>query len=123
MRAETQRGEGKLRGLILLVLLLAVGLAAWNLVPVYFAHYDFTDKVNEICRTPKYKAGEDEILRMLMREVRSRDLGQWIGPENFQVNTTDHNRTIKLYYERDVDVLPGWKKTIKFDYTADQPLL
>ncbi len=123
MGSVTERGDGKLRGLILLVLVLAVGLAAWHLVPVYYTHYDFVDKVNEICRTPKYKAGEEEILRMLMREVKSRDLDPWIRAENFQVNTTDHNRTIKLYYEREVELLPGWKKTFKFDFTADQPLL
>ncbi len=124
MRSVAERGEGKLRGLILLVLLLAVGLAAWHLVPVYFDHYDFTDKVNEICRTPRYKAPQEEdILRMLMKEVRSRDLDQWIGAENFQITTTDHNRSIKLYYEREVELLPGWKKTFKFNYTADQPLL
>ncbi len=123
MGSVTERGEGKLRGLILLVLLLALGLAAWHLIPVYYVHYDFVDKVNEICRTPRYKAGEDDIQRMLMREVRSRDLDQWIGAENFQITTSDHNRTIKLYYEREVEVLPGWKKTFRFDFTADQPLL
>ena len=50
MGRKNERGEGKLGGLILLLVLLAAGLAAWNIVPVYFDHYDFIDKVNEICR-------------------------------------------------------------------------
>ncbi len=125
MRRTSEKGEGKLGGLIFLVVVLAGGLAAWNVAPAYFDHYDFVDKVNEICRTPKYRvrAGDEGIMKMLMDEVGRRKLGQWIGPESFTVTTTDHNREIQLYYEREVEVLPGWKKTIKFSYTAEQPLI
>ncbi len=122
---RTQAGEGRLGSLIFLVLLVALGLAAWNVVPVYYDHYDFTDKVNEICRTPRYKArnGDEDIMRMLMDEVRQRKLADWIGPESFAITTTEHNRMIKLYYERDQEILPGWKKTFRFNFTADQPLI
>jgi hypothetical protein len=124
MRRTSEKGEGKLGGLILLVAVLALGLAAWNVAPAYFEYYDFRDKVNEICRTPKYKARtDDRIMEMLMKEVRERRLTEWVGPESFTVSTTDTSRQIKMYYEREVEVLPGWKKTIKFDFTADQPLI
>jgi hypothetical protein len=124
MLRTKERGEGKLGGLIALVLLLAVGLAAWHVVPVYYDHYDLADKVNEICRTPKYKARTDEIIKdMLMREVSNRRMTQWIGPESFTISTTDTSRQCRLYYEREVEVLPGWKKVIKFDLLADQPLI
>jgi hypothetical protein len=125
MRRTSEKGEGKLGGLILLVVVLAGGLAAWNVGPAYFDHYDFVDKVNEICRTPKYRVrqGDEGIVKMLMDEVDKRRLGQWIGPESFTVHSTDFNRQIELYYEREVEVLPGWKKTLKFNYTADQPLV
>ena len=116
---------GRLGGLILLVVLAAVGLAAWHVIPVYYDHYDFQDKVNEICRTPRYQMrnGDDDIKKMLMDEVSKRRLSKWIGPESFEIQTTAHNRTIRLYYERETEVLPGFKKTFKFDFTADQPLI
>jgi len=60
---------------------------------------------------------------MLMDEVSARRLSPWIGPESFEIQTTDHNRTIRLYYERETEVLPGYKKNFKFDFTADQPLI
>ncbi len=125
MGRKSERGEGKLGGLILLVVVLAGGLAAWNIVPVYFDHYDFVDKVNEICRTPKYKVrqGDETIKKMLMDEVSKRRLGTWIGPESFAVTTSDSSRQIQLYYEREVEVLPGFKHNFKFDFTADQPLI
>ena len=124
MRRTSEKGEGKLGTLILFALLFAVGLAAWNLIPVYYAHYDFTDAVEEVCRTPRYKARDQRAIRdMLIKEVRNRELEQWITPDSFQISTTDRNRRIHLYYERDVKVLPGWNKLIKFEYTAEQPLL
>ena len=120
-----ERGEGRLGSLILLVVVLLGGLAAWHVIPVYYDHYDFVDKVNEICRTPTYKVrnGDDGIKKMLMEEVAKRRLGTWIGPESFAVSTTPNNRQIQLYYEREVEVLPGFKKTFKFNFTADQPLI
>jgi hypothetical protein len=125
MKRRAERGEGKLGGLILLVVLAAVGLAAWHVAPVYFEHYDFVDKVNEICRAPRHmtRKGDETVMKMLMDEVQRRRLGEWIGPESFDISTTDHDRRIKLYYEREIEVLPGWKRTFKFDFTADQPLI
>ena len=125
MRRLSEKGEGKVGGLIVLAVVLAIGLAAWNVAPAYFDHYDFHDKVKEICRTPKYKvrAGNDTIMKMLMDEVRKRNLTTWIGPESFTITSSDTSRQIQLYYEREVEILPGWKKTLKFEFTADEPLL
>jgi hypothetical protein len=60
---------------------------------------------------------------MLMDEVSKRRLGPWIGPESFAITTSSTSRQIQLYYEREVEVLPGFKKTFKFNVTADQPLI
>ena len=126
MRRRGEKGEGKFGSLILLIVLAAAGFAAWNVVPVYWDHYDFMDKVNEICRAPRHvtrQGGDETIMKMLMEEVGKRRMGQWIGRESFEVTTTDHDRQIHLYYERETEVLPGWKHTFKFENTADQPLI
>jgi len=124
MRRLSEKGEGKLGGLIVLVAVLALALAAWNVAPAYYDNYDFQDKIKEICRTPKFRVrGDEGIMKLLMDEVQKRRLGQWIGPESFSVTTTDTARQIQLYYEREVEILPGWKKTFKFEFTADEPLI
>jgi hypothetical protein len=126
MRRTSEKGEGRMGGFLLLIALAIGAVAAWHVAPAYFDHYDFVDKVNEICRMPKYRfrnGGDDAVVRLLMEEVTKRKLQEWIGPESFKVNTTDFNRTIDLYYERDVEILPGWKKTLHFSYKADQPLV
>jgi len=105
-------------------LILAFGYAAWNVGPVYIDHYGFTDKVNEIARTPRYKAPTDErIMDLLMKEVRERRLYDWIRQQNFKISTTETSRQITIRYERTVEVLPGWKHTFQFTLTADQPLV
>lgn len=124
MQSRTQRGEGRMGSLIFLALLIAMAYAAWNVAPAYLAHYDFVDKVNEICRTPRYRAPDDDrIIEMLMKEVRNRRLDDWIHPGSFRVSTTETSRRIILHYEREVQVLPGWKKKLKFDFQSDQPLV
>src|SRR5262245_9568693 len=127
MGRKKEKGEARLSSLITLAVLLLGGLAAWHVIPVYYDHYDFVDKVNEICRTPPYKLrqppGDEGIKKMLMDEVSKRRLGTWIGPESFAISTTTTSRQIQLYYEREVEVLPGFKKTFKFNVTADQPLI
>jgi len=125
MRRKSEKGEGKLGGLISLVVVAALALAAWNVAPAYLEYYDFKDKVNEICRTPKYKVknSDEGIMALLMKEVTERRMTEWVGPESFTISTTDTSRQIRLYYEREVEVLPGWKKTLKFETLADQPLI
>jgi hypothetical protein len=124
MDSRNERGEGRLGGFIFLALIIALAWAAWNIAPVYLNHYDLQDKVNEICRTPRYKAQTDEkVMDMLMKEVRERRMDTWIGRENFRISTTDTGRRIILTYERKAEVLPGWKRVFKFDFTSDQPLV
>jgi hypothetical protein len=124
MGRTSERGEGKLGTIIFFGLLVAIGMAAWNVIPVYYEHYDFTDVVEEVCRTPVYKARTPEIIKgMLMKEVQERRLGQWIGPENFQITKNARSRQITLRYERKAKVLPGWERVFRFEYTADQPLI
>jgi hypothetical protein len=124
MSSRRERGEGKLGGLILLALLAGAAYATWNVAPAYLNHYDFVDKVNEIARTPKYRAPDDEkIMEMLMKEVRNRRLDEWINRKSFKVSTTDTSRRIYLNYQREVKVLPGFKKLLSFNFQADQPLV
>lgn len=123
MRRKSERGQGRLGGLVFLVLLAAGIYAGWNVIPVFVDHYSFTDKVVEVCRTPKYKATDDELYTMLLKEVDSRQLDPWIGRENFDIRSTERGRVITLDYEREAKILPGWKKTFKFSFKADQPLI
>jgi hypothetical protein len=124
MRASSERGEGRLGSFVALALLVAAGWAAFKVVPVYMDHYDFQDKVKEVCRTPKYRAPDDDKIKdMLMKEVRERRLDAWITRQQIKVSTIETSRQITIPYARTVEVLPGWKHTFKFELLADEPLI
>ncbi len=123
MRRKSESGQGRLSGLVLLVLIAAAVYAGFNVVPVYIDHYSFTDKVVEVCRTPRYKGGDDDLYRTLLREVDERRLTEWIGRESFDIRTSERGRIITLDYEREAKVLPGWTKVFKFSFKVDQPLI
>ena len=124
MRRKSERGQGRLSGLVLLVLIAAAVYAGFNVVPVYIDHYSFTDKVVEVCRTPKYKGGRRrDLYRTLLKEVDERRLDPWISRESFDIRTSERGRVITLDYERDAKILPGWTKTFRFSFKVDQPLI
>ena len=126
MTRTRETGSARLSSAIFFLLLAAAGYAGFHVVPVIYDHYDLVDKVNEVCRTPRYqiRGDADEYLRnQLMKEVDLRNMGEWIGPESFKITTSPHNRRINLYYERKTIILPKVSHTFKWDFTAEQPLL
>jgi hypothetical protein len=124
MDSSRQRGKADLTTLIFFVVLGFVFWAGWRVIPVYYDHYSFRDQVEEICRTPPYKARNPEVIyEKLLKATRDARLDTWILRQNFTVTSTESRRTIVLYYEREVEILPGWKHTFKFETLSDQPLI
>jgi hypothetical protein len=122
MRDGHERGEGKLGTLVGLVLFVAVILAIWNLGPVFWADYNFKDKLNEMARVGRHRSDED-ILRMIMHEVSDNKLEGYINSHTCKINTLETRRTILGEDDRTVDILPGFRHTFHFKDEADQPLL
>jgi hypothetical protein len=123
MRPDDERGEGKFGTIVGLLIMAAIALAAWNVIPVYYADYSFADKMVEVARLQKYNNPDDEIMRKLMKEARELRIEAYVNNQSCQINTADHSRKITCKYERTVEVLPGYKRKFKFEHLADQPLL
>ena len=119
----SERGEGKIGAIIGWIVFLAIAYAAWNLVPPFVTNYAFKDKMNEVARRPRGTTTDDQILDLLMKDARERDLHRFFQRTDLKIDTTESNRRIRLQYEREVEVLPGWKKMIKFENEVDQPLV
>lgn len=120
---QKERGEGRFSSLVMLVIVAVVALAAWNVIPVYYANYAFSDKMVELCRRPKYNNSDEEIMHLLEKEARALKLEDFINTRTCKVATMDYRRKINCDYDRVQQVIPGWKHTFRFRNEADQPLL
>lgn len=120
---EKERGEVRISSLITLVILILAGLAAWNVIPVYYANYSFTDAMVELCRRPKYNNSDEEIMKQLEKKARELKLENYINVRTCKIQTMDFRRKINCDYDRVQQVIPGWTRTFEFRNEADQPLL
>jgi hypothetical protein len=123
MRRSDEKGEGKFGTIVGLVVMAAVLLAGWNVVPVYFANYSFVDKMTELCRVQRYNNPDEEIMRKLQKEARDLKIEDYINTQTCKITTRDHDRRIVCEYSRTVDVVPGYKHTFHFKNEVAQPLL
>lgn len=122
MRRNTERGEGKLGAIVSLIVVLAVGYAAWNVAPAYIANGFLKDKMTVVCRSP-HSVSDEKIKDMLAKYVREERLGGYLQRGMFLISTVESNRRISVTYERDVKLLPGWTKVLVFENVVDQPLI
>lgn len=114
-----QRGEGRLSTIIFLVLLATVGLALWNVGPLYISDYTLGDHIIQTARRPVF-IQDREIRDLLMEEVKNQGLRDIIKPTDFKIQRRDGSRKIEVKYERTVEVLPNWTRTFEFEHVVDE---
>jgi hypothetical protein len=120
---SSERGEGKLSGIIWLLVFLAAAFAAWNVAPVYIDHYALKDKMTEIARAPRGTNPDAKLLDQLSRYLRENRLEGYLRTENFKISTLETGRRICVDYDRTAKVLPGWERDFKFSDCVEQPLI
>jgi len=123
MRGESESGKGRIGTILGLLLLAGVAWVIWNVFPVFYANYEFSDKMIDIARTPKYRANDDKIMDLLMKEATDLRIGGYINRSSCKIETQEQYRKIRCSYSREVEVLPGYKHVFAFDNVADQPLV
>ena len=123
MRSNSERGEGKLGTIVGLAVLAGALLAAWNTVPLFIADYTFADKLHEFARMNRYQHNDERIMDLVMREAAKQRIDVYLGRDGCKITTRETSRTIDCRYQREVEILPGWKHTFRFKPSADQPLI
>ena len=123
MGARSQRGEGRFGTIVGILLFAAVAFAVWNVAPVYYANYEFADKMIEIARTPRFRATDDKVMDLLMKEAAEQRINGYLNRQSCRIETQDAFRRIRCEYQREVEILPGWKHVFQFKNATDQPLI
>jgi hypothetical protein len=121
---KNERGGSTISNIVWLLGLAAALYAVWNVAPVYFDHYSFKDKVDELCRLDRFRNTDEQIMEKVLKEVRERKLTDYITRPNIQIRTLETSRSIRIDYERSAPLLPGVSpKKFRFSVLSDQPLM
>lgn len=101
---RSQRGEGKLKAILVTAILIVGVIAAWKIIPPYSAEYQLNDKIQEIARfaVVEHKS-EEQIRESVFKTIQ--DLEIPATRENIKVTATGVKVTIVVDYVVPVDIL------------------
>jgi len=105
MRGQrAQRGEGKLKAIIVTAILVIGIIAAWKVVPPYSAEYQLADKIQEIARFAVVnRQTEEQIREAVFRTIQ--DLEIPAKREDIKITASMSKVTILVDYTVPVDIL------------------
>ena len=103
-RRRSERGEGKLKAIIVTAILLLGVIAGVKVIPPYVAEYQLNDKIQEIARFGIVEhSTEDQIKDKVMKTIE--DLEIPATKDNIRVTAGTQRVTISVDYTVPVDIL------------------
>lgn len=104
IRSRGERGQGKLKAIIVTVILLVGIIAAWKMVPPYAAQYQLQDKINELALYANAQhQSEEQIRETVFKTIQDLDIPA--KKEDIKVTSTGNRVTIVIDYIVPVDIL------------------
>ena len=101
---RAQRGEGKLKAIIVTAILVIGVIAAWKVVPPYSAEYQLADKIQEIARFAVVnRQTEEQIRETVFKTIQ--DLEIPAKREDIKITASMSKVTILVDYTVPVDIL------------------
>ena len=103
-RRRSERGEGRLKGIIIIVVVVLAIYTAWKVVPVYVNEYQLSDKMQEQARFAVVnRYTEDQIRENVFKVIQDLDIPA--KREDIKVVSNNSLVKISLEYSVPVDVL------------------
>lgn len=123
----TERGEGNLGNIAKLAVFAALGLAALNVAPVYFANYRFQDRLTEIAgQFPPNKQGDERALKAVEQAIDEAGLSEFLSIDDCGVSSEGGiggARVVTCTYDREYKLLPGLApRTAHFEVNVSRPM-
>ena len=105
-----------LRNLIRLSVVLLIGHALYRFVPVYAHNYQFKDAVTEAALFSKDRAESDIVDRVMVLAERVQIP---LDRESVQVTKDQQLTYIDLFYEEQVEWIPGYTRSMPFNVSVE----
>ena len=101
---QTQRGAGKIKAIIVTLILIVGIIAAWKVVPPYAAEYQLNDKMQELARYAIVtRQTEDQVRESVFKTIQDLDIPA--KREDIKVIANGSKVTITVDYTVPVDIL------------------
>jgi hypothetical protein len=117
MSRMSQRGEGRLKTVVTLAILVAIVYLCFKIIPAYVSNYELEDLMKSEARFAFVNRRTPEQLRETIYK-KARDLDMPIGPENIRVETQTNGYRITVTYTVVIE-LPGYELKLDFKPMAD----
>jgi hypothetical protein len=122
---SSERGEGQLGSIVMLVIFILLALAAKNMGPVYWDNYQFQDRLTTIAGSfPPNKEGDTRAMAAIKKAVQEAGLLPYLDPDTCTVTSAGGIgglRTVSCTYTREYSLF-GSKKTVTFENTISRPM-
>lgn len=100
-RRRSERGEGRLKGIIIVVMVVLAIYTAWKVVPVYVNEYQLSDKMQEQARYAVVnRYTEDQIRENVFKVIQDLD----IPAKREDIKVVSNNSVVKISLEYSVPV-------------------
>jgi hypothetical protein len=101
---RTERGEGKFKVIVFLVIFVSLVFVGFKTVPAYVAEYQLADKMQEVARfSVVNRQNEDQVREAIFKVVQDLDIPA--TQDDIKVTSTNNLVTINVDYRVPVDLL------------------
>lgn len=122
---STERGEGQLGSIVMLVVFILLALAAKSVGPIYWDNYQFEDRLTTIAGSfPPNKDGDVRAMAAVKKAVQEAGLAAYLDPDSCSVTSSGGIgglRTVSCSYTREYTLF-GSKKSKTFDLSVSRPM-
>ncbi len=122
---STERGEGQIGSIVMLIVLIALAMAAANAGPVYWDNYQFQDRLTTIAGSfPPNKDGDTRAMAAIKKAVGEAGLLEYLDPADCTVTSSGGlggMRTVSCTYTREYKIF-GSRKSVTFENTISRPM-
>jgi len=106
---------GKIKGVIGLLVVVALFYTAWNMIPPYFNNYQFQDALDEVARRNSYTTVPDDGLKEIV-VTKAQSYNITLKPEQVVVSHTENGLGFSVHYRIHVDMIIH---PVDLDFTAN----
>ena len=122
---STERGEGQIGSIVMLIVLIALALAAKDVGPVYWEKYQFEDRLTTIAGSfPPNKEGDVRAMAATAKAVEDSGLLPYLDPATCTVTSQGGIgglRTVTCVYTREYKLF-GSRKSTEFEVSVSRPM-